>query len=126
MGTIFLSNPRELQPHSASALCMAHNSLGSDLPFFYEKINLCLDSNRLRFTRLNKDSSQNSDFGCVKHHFAERNSNTREFPPVRRRAKPFSGSTVFVIGFAYNAGIVKGTAQREIEPRLERCFSRSR
>jgi hypothetical protein len=37
---------------------MAHNSLGSDLPFFYEKINLCLGSNRLRFTCLNKDSSK--------------------------------------------------------------------
>jgi hypothetical protein len=35
---------------------MAHDSLGSDLPFFYEKINLCLGSNRLRFMCLNKDS----------------------------------------------------------------------
>jgi hypothetical protein len=58
MGAIFLSNPSEFQPHSASALRMAHNSLGSDLPLFYEKINLCLDSNRLRFMCLNKDSSK--------------------------------------------------------------------
>jgi hypothetical protein len=35
---------------------MAHNSLGSDLSFFYEKINLCLGPNRLRFMCLNKDS----------------------------------------------------------------------
>jgi hypothetical protein len=35
---------------------MAHDSLGSDLPFFHEKINLCLGPNRLRFMGLYKDS----------------------------------------------------------------------
>jgi hypothetical protein len=35
---------------------MAHDSLGSDLPFFYEKINLCLGPNRLRFRCLYEDS----------------------------------------------------------------------
>src|SRR6266481_5990779 len=58
MGAVFLSNPSEFQPHSASTLHVAHNSLGSDLPVFYEKINLCLGPYRLRFTCLNKDSSK--------------------------------------------------------------------
>jgi hypothetical protein len=35
---------------------MTHNSLGSDLPVFYEKINLCLGPHRLGFMRLNIDS----------------------------------------------------------------------
>jgi hypothetical protein len=56
MGAVFLSNASEFQPHSASALHVAHNSPGSDLPFLYEKINLCFRPNRLRCTRLNKDS----------------------------------------------------------------------
>jgi hypothetical protein len=56
MGAVFMNNPSEFQPHSASTLHMAHKSLGSDLPFFYEKINLCLGPNRLRCRCLNKDS----------------------------------------------------------------------
>ena len=53
---VFLSNPGEFQPHSASTIHMAHNSLGSDLAFFDEKINLCFGSNRLRLRCLNKNS----------------------------------------------------------------------
>jgi hypothetical protein len=58
MGAVFVSDRGEFQPHSASALHMAHNSLGSDLPFFDEKINLCLGPNRLRFMCLNKNSPE--------------------------------------------------------------------
>jgi hypothetical protein len=53
---VFLSNAGEFQPHSASALHMAHNSLGSDLAFFDEKINLCFGSSRLRLMCLNENS----------------------------------------------------------------------
>jgi len=56
MRAVFLSNSCKFQPHSVSALHMAHNGLGSDLPFSDKKINLCLGSNRLRSKRLNKDS----------------------------------------------------------------------
>jgi hypothetical protein len=58
MGAVFLSNASEFQSHSDSALHVAHNSLGSDLPFFYEKINLCFRPNKLRCTCLNKDSPE--------------------------------------------------------------------
>ena len=56
MGAVFLSNRGEFQPHSASALHMAHHSLGFDLPFFDEKIDLCLGPYRLRFMSRNKNS----------------------------------------------------------------------
>ena len=57
---------------------MAHNSLGSDLAFFDEKINLCFGSNRLRLMCLNKNSPKTQIPNAGNITTPPRNSNTPE------------------------------------------------
>jgi hypothetical protein len=55
---IFLVHGRELQTQATTWFYMPHNSFGPDLPFFDEKMNVCLRAHRLCLPRLDKQTAR--------------------------------------------------------------------
>src|ERR1700739_3433634 len=58
MRPIFLSDGDKFQPHAARSLNVTDDSLGSDLPLFYKKIDLCRSPDAWWLACLKKHSAK--------------------------------------------------------------------